>query len=141
MSDETTFGERARVHLQSSRSSDGLRVLLWGDAGMQGFEIDFRARAPVHMPARETDGRGTCWSPVPNDVWPLTRGPALPTRIPSVVTGVSAVYHATIDGVKLTIEIARDDEGWKIRQAKQVANGEPTVRQWDVLRRWESQLG
>jgi hypothetical protein len=49
MSDETTFGERVHVHLQSRVSPDGLRVLLWGDQGMQGLEIDFRARAPVHM--------------------------------------------------------------------------------------------
>jgi hypothetical protein len=77
MSDETTFGERVHVHLQSRVSPDGLRVLLWGDQGMQGLEIDFRARAPVHMRSLETDARGTCWAPLPDDVWPLTRGPAL----------------------------------------------------------------
>ena len=80
MSDDTIFGERSRVHLQSNVSSDGMRVLLWGDQGMQAFEIDFHARPLVHMRPLETDARGTCWAPVPNDVWPLTRGPALPAR-------------------------------------------------------------
>jgi PcfJ-like protein len=59
----------------------------------------------------------------------------------SVARGRTAVYHATIEGKPLTIEIGRHHLGWRIQEAKGFANREPTAAEWSALRRWEAELG
>jgi hypothetical protein len=61
-------------------------------------------------------------------------------RYGSVARGRTAIYHATVEGKPLTVEIGLHDLCWRIEEAKGVANREPTPAEWSALRRWEADL-
>jgi hypothetical protein len=64
------------------------------------------------------------------------------SKYPEVARGSSAIYHASIEGKPLTVEIKPLPAygGWGIEEAKGIANREPSAAQWTVLRRWEAGL-
>ncbi len=61
-------------------------------------------------------------------------------RLSSVREGASYIFHASIDGSAVTVEIRPNREGWKIVEAKAFANKEITREQRAALRKWEEEL-
>jgi hypothetical protein len=61
-------------------------------------------------------------------------------RYASVARGRTAIYHASVEGKPLTVEVGLHDLGWRIEEVKGIANREPTPAEWSALRRWEAEL-
>lgn len=56
----------------------------------------------------------------------------------AAVAGACSIYRATIYGRRLTIELARAADGWRLAQARGPHNREPTRKEREVLRAWRA---